>query len=71
MPVPQENLVFVEQASCLLLKIVQDFSENKYYFGIRRVKAVTKYDCFVLLVYLNKSRGTHGATIIDRQKLAN
>ncbi len=33
MPVPQENLVFVEQASCLFLKIVQDVSGNKYYFG--------------------------------------
>jgi hypothetical protein len=26
MPVPQENLVFVEQASCLFFKIVQDVS---------------------------------------------
>ncbi|MEG4394005.1 hypothetical protein [Microcoleus sp. BROC3] len=26
MPVPQENLVFVEQASCLFLRIVQDVS---------------------------------------------
>ncbi|MEG4852674.1 hypothetical protein QUB10_17520 [Microcoleus sp. B5-D4] len=24
MPVPQENLLFVEQASCLFLKMVQD-----------------------------------------------
>jgi hypothetical protein len=26
MPVPQENLSFVEQASCLLLTMVQDVS---------------------------------------------
>ncbi len=26
MPVPQENLSFVEQASCLLLAMVQDVS---------------------------------------------
>ncbi len=26
MPVPQENLLFVEQASCLFLRIVQDVS---------------------------------------------
>ncbi len=26
MPVPQENLLFVEQASCLFLSMVQDVS---------------------------------------------
>ncbi|MEG3972601.1 hypothetical protein QUA00_34045 [Microcoleus sp. T2B6] len=29
MPVPQENLYFVEQASCLLLTMVQDISLNR------------------------------------------
>jgi hypothetical protein len=28
MPVPQENLSFVEQASCLLLTMVQDIGEK-------------------------------------------
>ncbi|WP_445249978.1 hypothetical protein [Microcoleus sp. OTE_8_concoct_300] len=28
MPVPQENLSFVEQASCLLLTMVQDISKS-------------------------------------------
>jgi len=29
MPVPQENLLFVEQASCLFLRMVQDVRFNK------------------------------------------
>ncbi|MEG4989934.1 hypothetical protein QUB08_29965 [Microcoleus sp. BR0-C5] len=29
MPVPQENLFFVEQASCLLLTMVQSLSMNQ------------------------------------------
>ncbi|MEG3971384.1 hypothetical protein QUA00_27740 [Microcoleus sp. T2B6] len=29
MPVPQENLIFVEQASCLFLRMVQDVSFNR------------------------------------------
>jgi len=28
MPTPQENLLFVEQASCLFLRMVQDVSFN-------------------------------------------
>ncbi|MEG3904389.1 hypothetical protein QUB19_17910 [Microcoleus sp. B4-C5] len=28
MPVPQENLLFVEQASCLFLRMVQDVRSN-------------------------------------------
>ncbi|MEG4395778.1 hypothetical protein [Microcoleus sp. BROC3] len=31
MPVPQENLYFVEQASCLLLKMVPVPQENLYF----------------------------------------
>ncbi|MEG4307591.1 hypothetical protein [Microcoleus sp. D3_18a_C4] len=30
MPVPQENLLFVEQASCLFLTRVQDVSRSDY-----------------------------------------
>ncbi|WP_445173560.1 hypothetical protein, partial [Microcoleus sp.] len=30
MPVPQENSLFVEQASCLFLRMVQDVSTNKH-----------------------------------------
>ncbi|MEG3929258.1 hypothetical protein [Microcoleus sp. T3_D1] len=30
MPVPQENLLFVEQASCLFLRMVQDVSRSDY-----------------------------------------
>ncbi|MEG3935836.1 MULTISPECIES: hypothetical protein [unclassified Microcoleus] len=29
MPVPQENLYFVEQASCLFLRMVQDISSTE------------------------------------------
>jgi hypothetical protein len=29
MPVPQENLLFVEQARCLFLRMVQDVRFNK------------------------------------------
>ena len=38
MPVPQKFNVLVERARCPFLKIVQDVSGNKYYFGIRRVE---------------------------------
>ncbi|MEG4202886.1 hypothetical protein QUA20_03005 [Microcoleus sp. Pol7_A1] len=33
MPVPQENLSFVEQASCLFLRMVQDVRYNRYSLG--------------------------------------
>ncbi|WP_445244533.1 hypothetical protein [Microcoleus sp. OTE_8_concoct_300] len=35
MPVPQENSLFVEQASCLFLRMVQDVSQTKD-FGNKR-----------------------------------
>ncbi|EGK90064.1 hypothetical protein [Microcoleus vaginatus] len=35
MPVPQENLSFVEQASCLLLTMVQDVSYQERRVNLR------------------------------------
>ncbi|MEG4171751.1 MULTISPECIES: hypothetical protein, partial [unclassified Microcoleus] len=35
MPVPQENSLFVEQASCLFLRMVQDVSFNRLSLSAR------------------------------------
>jgi len=34
MPVPQENLSFVEQASCLLLTMVQDIRSLRHHWEL-------------------------------------
>ena len=42
MPVPQENLSFVEQASCLLLTMVQDISRNKLNYDTAYIAVLKK-----------------------------
>ncbi|WP_445245233.1 hypothetical protein [Microcoleus sp. OTE_8_concoct_300] len=37
MPVPQENLSVVEQASCLLLTMVQDISMNQLFSEVTKL----------------------------------
>jgi len=35
MPVPQENLLFVERASCPFLRMVQDVSDQQHGVSVR------------------------------------